>query len=224
MLRNLKWIFAAFVVTMLTASCSSDEEEYEYAQLTAEMCDAYSAEAKQLAYAVTDSDVKLMFSKPLAASWVSKGDSVYRSLIYYNKVSGSDAVMPVKAEKVFMLKPRSLKDAKDWADNADPVGYTSGWMARNGKFLNMQLTLKSGSTSDDTQKHSLGVVCDTVVTSAGGMRYYYRLAHGQNGVPAYYSVDLYVSIPTGEMHRGDTLTITIPTWTSTVRKDFIIGE
>lgn len=213
-------MFAAIVLLPLF-SCSSDEDaNSDIAQLTAEMCIATTGEAKQIISATTDSDVKLAFTQSLTTSWAQKPDSVYRTLLYYNKVSDSN-VKPIRADKVYVLLLKTPEQAKKWSSDADPLGLTSSWFAKNGKYLNLQLALKNGSTDDENQSQTLGLVCDSTIVSVNGKRKYCHLCHNQNNVPTYYTVDVYASIPTDELVKGDTLTVTMPLWSGSVQKDFI---
>lgn len=188
--------------------------------MTAEMCLATTGDAKKLISATTDSDAKLVFSQQLTASWAQKADSVYRTLIYYNKVSDY-SVKPIRAVQVLVLTPRTPVEAKSWTNEADPLDLTSSWFAKNGKYLNLQLAIKSGSSDEPTLSQSLGLVCDTTIVSSKGKRQYCHLCHNQNNVPTYYTVDVYASIPTDGLVQGDTLTVTFPLWHGSVQKDYV---
>ena len=216
--------FAAVLLLSLGSCSKDDDTSSDMSQLTAEMCMASTGDTQQIVSAVTDADVKLAFTQPLSASWAQKGDSVYRSLIYYNKVSEPSAagkVKPLRADRVYVLTPKNLADAKKWSGEVDPLGLTSAWFSKNGKYLNLQLAFKNGTSDTSTQSQTIGMVCDTTIVSAKGKRQYCHLCHNQNGVPTYYTVDVYASVTTDSLAVGDTLTIAFPLWDGTVQKDFI---
>lgn len=189
--------------------CSDDKGDYEYATLTAEMADVNSAEAKHIVSALTDDDRRLTFSNTVNASWATTPDSTYRALIYYNKEDG-DAVRMVSIQQALYLRPRTLKEAEKWSGDHDPLSLEALWLSKNGRYLNMRLGVKTGTPSDDTQRHTIGVVCDTITSD--GHHYHYRLCHAQNNIPAYYTVTTYASIPIADIASGDTISLVVPTW------------
>lgn len=217
----LKTIVALVAVMAMLVSCSNDDDDYGYAEMTAEICDVYTSSAKTLAYAIADDDSRLNFQTTLAASWATKTDTVYRALLYYNKVHDEAFVQPVAAERVMFLAPVAATEEKEWMDVMDPLSLDAAWYAKNGRYLNLRLSVKSGNTEDDKQKQSLGLVCDTVMTSAQGRKYCYRLCHAQNDVPTYYTVEVFASVPTDDVLKGDTLSLTVPTWGGVVVKNYI---
>lgn len=218
--RNSILVAIAVAMASLFASCSSSDDDFKYAQMVAEMCDAYSSPAKSLVYAVADDDRRIDFESSLPASWATKSDTLYRAILYYNKVEGSTKVRPLTAERVFVLNPVPLSESQA-KDERDPLALRAAWYAKNGKYLNLQLAVKAGAVDDDATRQTLGMVCDTIMRSAAGDRYYYRIVHNQNGVPAFYSVDVYASVPTSQLQKGDTLTLTVPTWEGVQNKNYI---
>lgn len=217
----LKTIVALVAAMAMLVSCSNDDDDYGYAEMTAEICDVYTSSAKTLAYAIADDDSRLNFQTTLAASWATKTDTVYRALLYYNKVHDEAFVQPVAAERVMFLAPVNATEEKEWMDVMDPLSLDAAWYAKNGRYLNLRLSVKSGNTEDDKQKQSLGLVCDTVMTSPQGRKYCYRLCHAQNDVPTYYTVEVFASVPTDDVGKGDTVSLTVPTWGGVVVKNYI---
>lgn len=216
-----KTIVALVAAMAMLVSCSNDDDDYRYAEMTAEICDVYTSSGKTLVYAIADDDSRLNFQTPLVASWAAKTDTLYRALLYYNKVHDDAAVQPLSAERVPVLSPAKASDDKDWMQTMDPLSLDAAWYAKNGRYLNLRLSVKSGNADDDTQKQTIGLVCDTVVTSSAGKKYCYRLCHAQNDVPTYYTVELFASVPTDDVQSGDTVSLTIPTWGGVVVKNYI---
>ena len=95
----------------------------------------------------------------------------------------------------------------------DPVGFESLWMSKNGSYINLSLLLKSGKTEVDDALHALGIVSHGTTTGADRRRtLHLTLYHDQGGVPAYYTVQQYVSIPTQLLEEADTVELTLNTY------------
>ena len=181
-------------------------DDYEYTGLVAEMCDVHTSEARQLVAATTDTDTRLSFAEPLNVSWAKEQDTDYRALLYYNKENNGNTVRPIRAQQALILTPKTMEDAKDWY---------------HVKYLNLCIDFKSGSADSEDARQTVGIVCEKITASPTGNRYHYRLCHAQNGVPTYYTVSQYASIPTGEIQSGDVITLDIQTWDGVLTKDFI---
>lgn len=200
----------------LIASCSDDDSS-PYTNLTAEICDLHTAASKVADGGVTDSGQTLRFLTPLPVAWATTADSTYRALLYYNKVSESEAVQPLRADRVLVLQPTPADKAKEWSQNRDPLALGTIWLAKDRRYLNMQISVKSGTADESTARHTIGLVADTVTVGDGGQRnFHYRLCHAQNGIPAFYSVEAYLSIPLSDLSSRDTLTLTLRTWEDNV--------
>lgn len=209
---NKTYLLIIIAISSVFSSCS-DEESADLSCLTAEMCDIYLSAPKTAARAMTDCDRQLSFDSQLSVSWATKTDSVYRAMLYYNSPITSHNVSSLYAERVLLLTPYPKSKAAEWSSNADPIEVNSIWQAKNGKYLNLSISLKNGSATDDTQYHSLGLVTDTVIRSSSNARHYYRVCHAQNGMPMHYTIRTYLSIPIASVPEGDTLTVSIPTTT-----------
>lgn len=73
--------------------------------------------------------------------------------------------------------------------------------------------MKSGKAEGDTSLHTLGVVSNGTTTDADGHRtLHLTLYHDQGGVPEYYTVQQYVSIPTPLLKDADTVELTLNTY------------
>lgn len=207
---NKAYLLIIIVASCLLCSCS-DDENADLSCLTAEMCDIYVSAPKIAVNAVTDSDRQLSFDSQLSVPWATKPDSVYRAMLYYNSPITSLTVSPLYAERVLLLTPHPKSKAAEWSENADPMEVNSIWQAKNGKYLNLGISLKNGSTTDDSQYHSIGLVTDTIIRSSAKAHHYYRVCHAQNDMPMHYTVRTYLSIPIASIPEGDTLTVSVPT-------------
>jgi ADP-ribose pyrophosphatase YjhB (NUDIX family) len=117
--------------------------------------------------------------------------------------------MVVKARKLMKQKIKT-----------DPVGFESAWLSANGKYLNLGLVVKLGAVDSLTQKQSVGIVGDTILTHGDGRRtYQLRLYHNQGDVPEYYSQRVYISVPVDTLDV-DTLQLSVNTYSGVSTKRF----
>lgn len=210
--------FACALVAVV-ASCSSDDEESSISNLTVEICDLKTTAAKSSQSCMLDDDRTLRFQSPLEVSWASKSDSIYRALLYYNKVEGSETVEALSASYVPCLWPVKASD-DEWSQYADPVDLLSAWMSKNGKYINLCVSIQDG-VKKEGQAHKLAAVCDSIADGGAAKHYYLRFCHSQNGIPTYYGIETYVSVQTEGVAKGDTLTLSIPTFKGLAIKTFV---
>lgn len=202
------------MVLLLTA-CTTDGYETgdgEYSFLTTEFVEVYSNSQLMLTRAVDDSDNHFIFKTPCSYSWVSKPDSVYRAILYYNTNEG-ETVEPYRVSPVVVLKLRNKEEVKDIY--TDPLIFESAWISKNRKYLNIGLAVKSGTTEsqDEQLKQIVGILCDEVTIKGDGTKCYRLiLTHNQNGVPEYYTNRAYVSMPLDGIGANDEIELTINTY------------
>lgn len=202
------------MVLLLTA-CTTDGYETgdgEYSFLTTEFVEVYSNSQLMLTRAVDDSDNHFIFKTPCSYSWVSKPDSVYRAILYYNTNEG-ETVEPYRVSPVVVLKFRNKEEVKDIY--TDPLIFESAWISKNRKYLNIGLAVKSGTTEsqDEQLKQIVGILCDEVTIKGDGTKCYHLiLTHNQNGVPEYYTNRAYVSMPLDGVGANDEIELTINTY------------
>lgn len=202
------------MVLLLTA-CTTDGYETgdgEYSFLTTEFVEVYSNSQLMLTRAVDDSDNHFIFKTPCSYSWVSKPDSVYRAILYYNTNEG-ETVEPYRVSPVVVLKLRNKEEVKDIY--TDPLIFESAWISKNRKYLNIGLAVKSGTTEsqDEQLKQIVGILCDEVTIKGDGTKCYHLiLTHNQNGVPEYYTNRAYVSMPLDGIGANDEIELTINTY------------
>lgn len=210
----------AMLAAVLLAACSNDNYDAgdgKYSYLTSDFVEAFSASPGSIRRAVTDADEQLEFSAAIAARWATKADSVYRALLYYNKV-GTEAE-PVSIVRVPVLQPVVASEAG--AIPTDPLEFVSAWVGKNRKYLNIGLGLKTGKQEEADNKQQVGVVTDAVYTRGDGTQEVHcRLTHSQNGVPEYYTSHVYVSIPLQAWPAGTQIYLSIATYKGTVTKRF----
>ena len=212
----------AFVIVCLMCGCTQDaydKGEGEYSLLRGDFVEAQVNTSKQVVSIMTDDGDLLSLAEPYSAKWIAKADTFYRCMLYYNKVEdhhGSTIADVISMWQVPCPRVMPLNEF-DKEIKTDPVKFESMWVSRSGKYLNMSLMLKTGSTDDSTAVHQLAVVCDTVISKS----MFLRLHHDQGGVPEYYSTNAYISIPTSQL-PADTITITLNTYEGLVQKQFVL--
>ena len=200
----------------LLAACTIDayeKGEGEYSLLTAELVEAYVDNDKHVSHVVTDQGERLMLTSPLTAQWIETPDTMYRALLYYDQVEEGKAE-PRSFGWVGVLTPR---DSIKGGMKSDPLYTESMWVAKNHKYLNLRLRLLTGSTDDEKARHSIGLMKDAASSTPGHARMV--LYHDQGGMPEYYSMVTYASIPLDSI-KADTLTIVVKTYNGEVNRMF----
>lgn len=214
----------AFLITLTACTSEAyDSGDGPNSYLTADLVLLRTSPDKSVRSALLDDDTELQFSNPFAQEWLARPDSIYRALLYYDKTEATtDAAAGSGTTAKTMARARSVRPvpvlspveaAKVDAMRTDPVGFESLWMSKNKSYINLSLLLKSGKAEGDEALHALGVVSDGTTTDAAGIRtLHLTLYHDQGGVPEYYTVQQYVSIPTQLLEEADTVELTLNTY------------
>lgn len=213
--------------SLFTVSCSQDiyeKGEGKYSLMRGDFVEAMSDANKQLVSMVTDDGEALPLLKPYSAKWIATSDSLYRCMLYYNKVendNGSYAAEVISLGQVPCLRVKTLSEMED-EFRTDPLKLESSWLSKSGKYLNLRLQLKTGVTDDTAAIQKVGIVADTLIRYAdntSSLRL--MLHHDQGNVPEYYSTTAYVSLPTDSL-PADTVCLSINTYDGLVRKRFVL--
>ena len=229
LLRFLVIIIAHYSLLITHLSCTQDtydKGEGQYSYLLGDFVEAQIGADKNIVSLLTDEGESLPLSKPYTAKWITRSDTVYRCMLYYNKVrdsKGRDAAEPISVGEVPcpVITPLSELDVEM---KTDPVKFESAWMSKTGKYINLSFALKTGTTGDDKAIHTLRVVQDTILTNPDGTSTsYLRLYHDQGGVPDYYSTQVYASLITSEI-LADSACISINTYKGIITKAFQIKK
>lgn len=215
-IRILLMALAAAVL----ASCEHDGYESgdgSLSYLTAELAVLHTASNRSATSADLDNGTTLSISNPFTTSWMTKADTIYRALLYYDVATdGSKKVKARSVSAVPVLRPMEQSKVKDM--HTDPVGLESVWAAKSG-YINMSLLLKAGKTDGEDAVQTLGLVdCGTTVGNDGKRIRHLKLYHDQGGVPEYYTVQRYASIDTKDLGDVDAVSITVNTYSGEVTK------
>ena len=162
---------------------------------------------------MTDEGERLLLTQPLKMNGVQTADTIYRVLLYYNKVEqGADVV---SAGIITTLAPHRIKDMK-----IDPVRFESLWLSTSRRYLNMGLYLKTGDNGNDKLHHVVGINLDTLIQYPDGKRTAHLcFYHDQGGLPESYSQRSYISIPTDSID-ADSIYLRVHTYQGITEKRF----
>ena len=227
--RLLLFSFLLPPFSFLVTSCTQDgydKGEGQYSYLRGDFVEAYIGADKNMVSLLTDEGETLPLSQPYTAKWITRSDTVYRCMLYYNKVrdsKGQTVAEPISVGEVPcpVIVPLSKLEVEM---KTDPVKFESAWMSKTGKYINLSFALKTGTTEDEEAIHSLRVVQDTIITNPDGTSTsYLRLYHDQGGVPDYYSTQVYASLITSEI-LADSACISINTYKGIITKAFQINK
>lgn len=227
-------IYFFFVVLFVFSLVACDNDSYEtgdgsLSYMRADFVEAETDASARIISVVTDDNDKLNLTKPLSVKWAKDPKSVYRALLYYNRrtVTNSDyEAEPIGISQVLMPPVKTI-DSFNNGIKTDPVSFVSAWISANEKYLNLDLKVKTGSVSGDSQGQIIGMayeITDGNVNSQQKVKL--RFYHDQNNVPEYYSTQLYVSVLLSsipvQLSQGDEIAIVIHTYEGELTKTFTL--
>ena len=214
------------ILAFFLAACTTetyDSGDGKYSMMRADFVETRTNSAGELYCAVTDEGDSLVLSPKRAAKWAATPDSLYRALLYYNVPQTGIEVKTISLTSIPTPLVRMKEDVKE--QQTDPVVFNSAWMSREGRYINLGLSVKTGVAESVDEKQTIGLMCDEITTDSEGHRHYsLTLLHAQNGVPEYYSAELFLSIADYRLPekpaKGDILTITINTYKGKTERSF----
>lgn len=204
-------LFIALTISLspLLISCTKDayeKGEGKYSLMRGDFAEAIVNSSKQVTSIITDDGDEFILTAPYTAKWVSKADTTYRCMLYYNKVDSKAEILSMGQVPCVGVTPLSQFDRRLVTD---PVKFESTWMSKTGRYLNLSLLVKTGITDDSTAVQKLAIVSDTLITHADNKRIRHLILHHEQGnVPEYYSTQVYISIPT-KLIDADSVRISI---------------
>lgn len=217
--RLLHFLLIAWLVTSCTTD-SYEKGEGKYSLMQGDFVEAKVNAQRQIVSFSTDDGEKYDLSEPYTDKWIKTADTLYRCMLYYNKVENKKAELVSIGE---VPCPRILKLAELKKEfRTDPVKFESMWLSKSGKYLNLYLQLKTGVTDDTTAVQQLAFISDTLIVNPDQTTIrHITLHHDQNKVPEYYSTKAYVSLLTDSI-AADSIRISINTYTGLVSKKMLI--
>ena len=207
------------VIAWLISSCTTDSYEKgdgKYSLMQGDFVEAKVNAQRQIVFFSTDDGDEFDLSEPYTDKWIKTADTLYRCMLYYNKVENKKAEL-VSIGEVPCPRILTLEELKkDF--RTDPVKFESMWLSKSGKYLNLYLQLKTGVTDDTTAVQQLAFISDTLIVNPNQTTIrHITLHHDQNKVPEYYSTKAYVSLLTDSI-AADSIRISINTYTGLVSK------
>ena len=208
-MRHL-FIYIALTAALL-ASCENDtydKGEGAYSYLQADFVEAHANGEKEIDYVITDNGDSLSLVAPCAAAWAKTADSTYRAALYYNKVEGGKA----KAVIIEQVLTMSLTPADSITEmKTDPIGVEAVWTDSRKRYVNLTLTLKVGTVSNDSEKHKVTLVPDSLHFNSHdtSRTLHLTLYHDKGDIPEYYTEKYYFSLPSAQFAALDADSVAI---------------
>lgn len=210
--------YLVLLAILLLASCetdSYDKGEGQYSLMQADFVEAHTDADCRVSYVLTDEGDSLLAEPRFTTSAIGRADTAYRAILYYDRV-GTQGFKARSFSLVPTLRPM-LADTLERV-LTDPLKLESLWRPNRGRYVNMGVLLMSGLPDTDDQRHAVGLVLDSVQRHADGLATACcRLYHDQGGVPEYYSVRRYLSIPVSALD-ADSLRLAVTTYNGVVVK------
>ena len=211
-----------YLFPFLLFSCTTDNYDKgqgKYSLMQAELVELSINSNKEATSFTLDDGTQYTFVLPTIAKWIETPDTVYRALLYYNKVTETTAE-PVSLGAVPTLRAKEHWKLEEQPE--DPVGVESAWLSKNRKYLNIGLLLKTGQADDNDGTQTIGLAQDTIRLNSDQTRTaVFRLLHDQCEVPQYYTSRRFVSILLPDTVQLDTIRLTIPTYEGKLERIFL---
>lgn len=222
-MKSSGWIilFSFFFLLMSCEQDGYDKGEGVFSYTQADFCEAHSNSVKAIDYVVTDEGETLQLTEPFESTFITTADSIYRTILYYNKQTDNKAQLV----SIGLVPTLGIVAGNEFEGlKTDPVKLESTWVSTNGKYLNMAIWLKTGTISDKAEMQSIGMVCMEKTQNAdGSITAQLRLHHSQGDVPQYYSTRYYVSLLTSQID-ADSVYIHVNTYNGEVVKKLKIKD
>jgi len=211
------------------SSCTQDayeKGEGEYSLMRGDFAEAQVDGTRQIVSITTDDGDQMALSKPYTAKWIMKNDTIYRCMLYYNKVKKSQGEYEAEVLSLGEVPCPIVKPIEEFKKevHTDPVKFESMWLSKSGKYLNFYFQIKTGVTEDTAAVQHLAFLSEKVVANPDGkLTNHLLLYHHQNGVPEYYSTKAYVSIPVAAL-AADSICLSVNTYNGPVAKRISIRK
>ena len=198
----------------LFTSCEQDnydKGEGEYSLMRADFVEAHVGSDKKVDYIVTDDGDSLAAEPRFTIKAIETADTTYRAVLYYNKVKNSLGKTVAEA-KGMSLVPTLFAHRATGDVKTDAVKFESIWLSANKRYLNTSIILMTGQPDEEDVHQTLAIIQDTIMQQADGrLTAHYRLYHDQGGVPEYYSLQRFFSIPVRSI-KADSVRLEMQTY------------
>lgn len=211
---TMKWwkgLAMAVVFGALLSACEVNNYESgdgKYSYLRADFGMIHTSKMGLADYVLTDEGRTVAFESPATVKWTKKADSLYRALVYYDASTSKF----FSASQVMVVIPQSYKEGE--TVTTDPLTIESVWTG--GGYLNIGFSVKAGQTENIEARQHIGLVHDSTTVSMDGKKtVHLRIVHAQNGIPEYYSVRGYMSMPLPSGLQGASISLSANTYKGT---------
>lgn len=214
--------YFALLWTFLLVACTTDsynKGQGKFSLMQAELVDLAVNADKQVTAFTMDDGQRYALTPVATASWIQRPDTTYRAVLYFNVLTDNTA------EAVSMGTVPTLRAREHWKleeQREDPLGLESAWLAKNGKYLNLGVLLKTGQVDGEDGVHTVALAQDTIIQNPDKTHTAkFRFLHDQAGVPEYYTNRRFVSILLPDTVQLDTIRLTFPTYEGKVERIFV---
>lgn len=220
--RPCQWICVFCLILVVFFSCTAggyDNGDGPYSYYSADLAMVHVQDQQVVDYMLTDNGDSVHFSPLVSVSYANRVDSFYRSLVYYGKMT-SHASSAFAIRQVPVLYPSVKADTV----GTDPLSFEAGWISTDNRWLNLRLSMMTGSSSEtEYTRQLMAVSLDSMRTYDTGIQeVWLTLRHLQNGVPEYYSTSSYVSVPLSGFPAGSLINLTIYTYDGILTRRFFM--
>lgn len=190
-MRRWKTGTLAFFLMMGMTACEVDDYasgDGRYSYMRADFGMLHTTADAKADYVLTDDGDSIAFSKSPTIKWKASVDTLWRALVYHDVASKE----MFSATPVGVVTPSMVSQMEEIP--TDPLTINSLWVG--GGYLNIGFAVKAGQTDSIEVQQVVGLVLENVAIDSGGNKVFnLRVAHAQNGVPEYYTVRGYMSMP-----------------------------
>ena len=144
-----------FAVVMVLAACENEAYESGDGGLSAMRADFVEMRTdgnSNITSIETDDGEELWLTQAISTAWAERPDTVYRALMYYNKVAdgeGAPKAEPLAVSQVLVPQITPIGQLVGEM-KTDPVALVSAWKSPNGRYVNLELSLKTGAADGGT--------------------------------------------------------------------------
>lgn len=196
----MKNILLSIIAIAFLVACESDSYDKgtgTYSLMTGDLVEVSTNSDSYVTSFTTDDDTKYTLTSYFKTEWATAADTTYRALLYYN-LEGDGYAEAVSISEVPVLT-LYVADSLETI-YTDPVNLESVWISKNGKYVNLGLYVKTGTSDDIVDYQSVAMLYSgTSYNDDGTNTINLTFYHDQGDVPEYYSSKYYFSVRTSNL-------------------------
>lgn len=223
---------AMLLLAATVAACTNEGYESgdgRYSDMRADFVEAQTDGSGAIISFETDDGEAYNMAQAYKPQWTKEVDSTYRALIYYNPMTTATGNKEAELVMLRSVSVPAVRTAAEFTEGVktDPVTLNSVWLSGSMRYLNLDISLKTGTPDDEDARQTLGIALENSTQNEdGSTTTELTLYHDQGTVPEYYSSECFVSVP---LYRGlltpvagDTIRFNITTYKGLITKTFRI--